>query len=61
MKDSASNNIHKRSQALIFRGKASLLQIKRGFENIFDPNIKQHNFSEKLINTSVIAKSKTPL
>lgn len=61
MKDIPANNIHKRSQAIIFRGKASLLQLKRGFENLFSARIKLHSFSERLKNSTVIAESKTPL
>lgn len=61
MKTNSSNNIHKRGQAVIFRGKASLLQLKRGFKNLFDSKIKRQTISDKLTNTSVIAESKTPL
>jgi hypothetical protein len=61
MKTNSSNNIHKRGQAVIFRGKASLLQLKRGFENLFDSQIKRQTFSDKLKNSYVIAESKTPL
>lgn len=61
MKTNSSNNIHKRGQAIIFRGKASLLQLKRGFENLFDAKIKRHNFSDELKNAPIIAESKTPL
>lgn len=61
MKDLAPNNIHKLSQALIFRGKASILQLKCGVENIFDGNIKRHKFSDELKNGAVIAESETPL
>src|SRR5215204_1687734 len=53
--------IHTRSQALVFRAKAFLLQLKRGAENLFDPEIRRFPFSESLANESVIAESKTPL
>lgn len=61
METNLQNNTHSRGQALLFRGKASLLQLKRGFENVFDPNIKRYNFNDKLKNAPVIAESKTPL
>ncbi len=61
MKTDSSNNIHKRGQALVFRGKASLLQLKRGFENYFDSKIKRQIYSDKLKDAPVIAESKTPL
>src|SRR5215204_4686211 len=53
--------IHTRSQALVFRAKAFLLQLKRGAENLFDPEIRRFPFSESLASESVIAESKTPL
>ena len=61
MKTNSANNIHKRGQAVIFRGKARLLQLKRGFENLFDSKIKLQTFSDELKNAPVIAESKTPL
>ncbi|HSK72901.1 MAG TPA: VanW family protein [Pyrinomonadaceae bacterium] len=61
MKAPATDNIHKRHQAVIFRGKASLLQLKRGVENLFDARLKRYSFSDKLKKASVIAESKTPL
>jgi hypothetical protein len=61
METTLPNNTHRRGQALIFRGKASLLQLKRGVENVFDASIKRHNFSDELKNVPVIAESKTPL
>lgn len=61
MKTNSTDNIHKRGQAVIFRGKASLLQLKRGFENLFNSNIKRRTFAGKLKNAPVIAESKTPL
>jgi len=61
MKTNSSNNIHTRSQALIFRGKASLLQLNRGFKNLFDSGLKNYAFSAALKNAPVIAESKTPL
>ena len=61
MKTDSSINIHKRSQAVIFRGKASLLQLSRGLKNLFDSDLKNHSFSNELKNAPVIAESKTPL
>ncbi len=61
MKDLPANNIHKRSQAIIFRGKASLLQLKCGFENLFDTQLKRHSFSRRSEKSFEVAESKTPL
>lgn len=61
METNPTNNTHSRSQSLIFRGKASLLQLKRAVENVFNSNVKRHNFSHELKNAPVIAESKTPL
>lgn len=61
MKTESPNNIHKRGQAAVFRVKASLLQLKRGFKIFLDSKIKQQKISDKLKNTFVIAESKTPL
>ena len=61
MKTESPNNIHKRGQAAIFRAKASLLQLKRGFENFLDSKIKHQKISGRLKHASVIAESKTPL
>ncbi len=60
MKDSADNPVHKPIKALIFRAKASLLQIKRGVENVFDSQEKLHSSPDKLKNAPVLAESKTP-
>jgi hypothetical protein len=53
--------IHTRLQALIFRGKAALLQFKRGFENFLNPNLKRFSQSDNLTNQPIIAESKTVL
>src|SRR5215204_5557817 len=55
------NRIHTRLQALIFRAKAFLLQLKRGAENLFDSEIRRFPKSENLLYEPVIAESKTPL
>lgn len=47
--------------ALIFRGKATLLQAKRGAENMIDPNLKRFPKSNALSALPVIAESTTPL
>lgn len=61
MKTDPSTNMHKRIQAVIFRGKASLLQLNRGLKNLRDSDLKNHSFSDELKNSPVIAESKTPL
>lgn len=61
MKTESPNNIHKRGQAAIFRIKASLLQLKRGFENFLDSKTEQQKISGELKTAPVIAESKTPL
>ncbi|HEY0459578.1 MAG TPA: VanW family protein [Pyrinomonadaceae bacterium] len=53
--------IHTRPQALVFRAKAFLLQLKRGAENLFDSEIRRFPKSENLLYQPVIAESKTPL
>ena len=55
------NNIHTYAQSLIFRGKATLLQLRRGFSNFSDSKIHQSPFAENLASQSVISDSKTPL
>lgn len=50
-----------RTQTLIFRGKAFLLQIKRGFQNLFDRNLKRFSFDEKFKSKPALAESITPL
>ncbi len=50
-----------RTQAIIFRGKASLLQIKRGVENLFDLNLKRFSQSINLSEKPKLAESITPL
>ncbi len=45
----------------IFRGKAALLQIKRGTENLFDPGLKRFAFAGNLSGLPVVAESKTAL
>lgn len=61
MKTDSQIKTHNRRQAVIFRGKASLLQLKRGVENLFDSKIKCQTFGEKLKTAPVVAESKTPL
>ena len=52
---------HTVPQALTFRGKVSLLQLKRVVENAFDKQIKRFPCADNLVDKSIIAKSKTPL
>jgi hypothetical protein len=53
--------IHTRTQALVFRAKAFLLQLKRGAENLFNSEIRRFQKTENMANQPVIAESKTPL
>jgi hypothetical protein len=53
--------IHTRAQALVFRAKAFLLQIKRGAENLSNNQIKRFPFAAEMIAAPVIAESKTAL
>ncbi len=55
------NTIHTIAQILIFRGKSSLLQLKRGFENALDRKIKRFPQAENPAEKFVVAESKTPL
>jgi len=48
-------------QALTFRAKAFLLQLKRGAGNLFNPEIRRFSFADNLADSPVIAESKTPL
>lgn len=50
-----------RSQTLIFRGKATLLQSKRAFENLLDFDLKRFSPLADLSDLPIIAESKTPL
>ncbi len=50
-----------RTQALIFRSKASLLQIKRGLENILDKDLKRFTNNIEFQNEPILAESKTLL
>lgn len=52
---------HTRPQALVFRAKAFLLQLKRGAENLFDLGHRCFPKAANLINQPLIAESKTPL
>lgn len=61
MENHTGKNVHTRLQSLVFRGKSSVLQVKRGFENVFDARIKRHSAAENLKAAPVIAESKTPL
>ena len=65
MQNSSAINIdkrvHTRMQALTFRAKAFLLQLKRGAGNLFNPEIRRFSFADNLADSPVIAESKTPL
>ncbi|MDQ3748517.1 MAG: VanW family protein [Acidobacteriota bacterium] len=58
---SQEKEFHTVAQALIFRGKVSLLQLKRHVENAFDKQIKRFPSADNLVDKPVIAESKTPL
>jgi len=47
--------------ALMFRSKATLLQIKRAFQEFTRNNVKQAPFGDRLIGHPIIAESRTPL
>lgn len=55
------NNIHTYAQALIFRSKATLLRVRRGFLNLSDRNLRRFPFDSSLNSKSIVAESKTPL
>lgn len=57
----SENRVHTRLQALVFRAKAFLLQLKRGAENLFSSDIKRFPKTENLANQPIIAESKTAL
>lgn len=50
-----------RRKSLIFRGKAALLQARRGWQNLFYRKVKRFSAADKLENWSVVAESKTAL
>ncbi|MEP6901549.1 MAG: VanW family protein, partial [Actinomycetota bacterium] len=52
---------HTKGQALIFRAKAFLLQLKRSAENLANSEVKRFRRAENLTNQPNIAESKTPL
>lgn len=53
--------IHTRAQALIFRAKASALQLKRGFFDYFDGKTRRFSFADGAAHQPLVAESKTPL
>lgn len=61
MKEHERQNFPTRSQSLIFRGKATLFQVKRGAKNLFDRNLRRFSAADALSEKAVIAESKTPL
>ena len=54
-------NIHTYAQWLIFRAKASLLQLKRGFSDYSGGNIRRFSFADKQAGQPIVGESKTPL
>jgi hypothetical protein len=54
-------NVPTRIGSVIFRGKAALLQLKRGTENLFDPGLRRFPYAAELAGLPVIAESKTSL
>ncbi|MCD9187571.1 MAG: VanW family protein [Pyrinomonadaceae bacterium] len=57
----AKAEIHSIVQTFNFQGKAKLLQLKRGFKNLFDTNLNSFPKSEQLSDSNPIAESKTEL
>ncbi|HRH40543.1 MAG TPA: VanW family protein [Pyrinomonadaceae bacterium] len=55
------DDIPTRTQVLVFKSKASLLQIKRGIENLFDKNLRRFSINDKLKSKPSLAESITPL
>lgn len=55
-----SDSLPTRTQSIIFRGKATLLQIKRGAENLLDKNLRRFPKIE-LNNQPIVGESITPL
>lgn len=53
--------IHARHEALIFRAKAFLLQIRRGTQNLTDASVRRFEKADEFANQSIIAESKTAL
>ncbi|HLL99878.1 MAG TPA: VanW family protein, partial [Pyrinomonadaceae bacterium] len=53
--------IHTRSEALVFRVKAFLLQSRRGAENLFDSGVKSFPKTFELANQPIVGESKTAL
>ncbi len=49
------------TQALIFRGKASLLQLKRGFQNRFNKDLHKFSQTKTFPVLPILGESKTPL
>ena len=47
--------------ALLFRSKATVLQIKRAFHEFKSDKVKQATFGDRLIGSPIIAESRTPL
>ena len=50
-----------KTRAFIFRGKAALLQMRRGWQNSFDRQIKSFPVDNRLQHGAIIAESKTEL
>ena len=62
MNESETQKTPTRAQSLIFRGKAAILQARRGAKNLLDRNLKQFSRANgKLQQKPVIAESKTLL
>lgn len=57
----SEKRIHTRVQALTFRAKAFLLQLKRGAENLLKREIRRFPKAENLVSQPAIAESKTAL
>lgn len=57
----SEKRIHTRVQALTFRAKACVLQLKRSAQNLFSSDVRRFSKAENLANYPAIAESKTAL
>jgi hypothetical protein len=58
---SIRKNIPSRTQSIVFRAKTALLQLNRGFQNLFAAKIKRFPLSSRSKDKDVIAESRTAL
>jgi hypothetical protein len=58
---SVERKIPTRIDALIFRGKTALLQVRRAARNLADRELRQYSIGNKLTGDAVVAESTSPL